>query len=78
MVRSLVSLREDNGFVSCSADTDEGKVDFVVHNNAHCVKQFGYNGRLLTDLDQNHYLIHDLDMLPFLQRRLFRQLFHEF
>jgi ATP-binding cassette subfamily B protein len=76
-VKSLVSIQEDNGFVQCSAETEEGKVEFTVHNNPHCVKKFGCNGRLLTDTDQNHYLIHDVDGLPFLQKRLFRQTFHE-
>lgn len=77
-VNSLISVREDNGFVNCSADTDDGRVDFVVQNNERSVKHFGYNGRLLTDLDQNHFLIPDLDLLPMMQRRLFRQLFREF
>jgi ATP-binding cassette subfamily B protein len=76
-VNSLVSMKDDNGFVQCSAETEEGTVEFTVHNNAHCVKKFGYNGRLLTDTDQNHYLIHDVDELPFMQKRLFRQYFHE-
>lgn len=73
----ITSIREDNGFVTCVADTDDGPVDFIVHNNAHSVKRFGYNGRLLTDLHQDHYLIHDVNDLPFLQRRLFRQIFPE-
>lgn len=77
-VNGLVAVREDNGFVNCSADTDDGRIDFVVHNNSRSVKHFGYNGRLLTDLDQNHFLIPDLDLLPMLQRRLFRQFFREF
>ena len=77
-ITSIVSFREDNGFISCSVETEEGPIDFLVHNNSHSVKKFGYNGVLLTDLDQNHYLIHDLEMLSFLQRRLFRQLFNDF
>lgn len=77
-VNGLVSVREDNGFVNCSADTDDGRVDFVVQNNDRSVKHFGYNGRLLTDLDQNHFLIPDLDLLPMMQRRLFTQLFRDF
>lgn len=76
-VKTLVSLKDDNGFVQCAAETDDGRVEFTVHNNPHCVKKFGYNGRLLTDTDQNHYLIHDVDDLPFMQRRLFKQYFHE-
>jgi hypothetical protein len=77
-VKTILSCRDDNGFVNLTADTDDGRVDFIVHNNSHSVKRFGYNGQLLTDLDQNHYIIHDVDELPFLQRRLFRQLFTEF
>ena len=77
-VKDLVTAREDNGFVNCSAETDDGRVDFIVQNNERSVKHFGYNGRLLTDLDQNHFLIPDLDLLPALQKRLFRQVFREF
>lgn len=76
-LKSIVSFREDNGFVKCVADTDDGRADFVVHSNVNSVKKFGYNGRLLTDLDQNHYIIHDIEELPFLQRRLFQRLFPE-
>jgi len=77
IVNSLVTLREDNGFLQCSAVTDDGKVDFVVANSDRSIKRFGANGRLITDVDDNHFLITDIDSLPFLQRRLFRLYFHE-
>lgn len=77
-VKGLVSVKEDNGFVNCIAETDDGRIDFIVQNTERAVKHFGYNGRLLTDLDQNHFLIPDLDLLPTLQRRLFRQVFRDF
>jgi hypothetical protein len=76
--KGLVTAREDNGFVNCSAETDDGRVDITMQNNERSIKPFGYNGRLLTDLDQNHFLIPDLDLLPALQKRLFRQVFREF
>ncbi len=78
VVTALVSLRSDDGFVTCSAETEDSPVEFVVHNNPHCVKRFGYHGRLLTDIDNNHYLIPDADGLPLLQRRLFKLQFQDF
>ncbi len=74
----LVTARAEKGVVNCSAETDDGRIDFIVQNTERSVKHFGYNGRLLTDLDQNHFLIPDLDLLPALHKRLFRQVFREF
>lgn len=75
VVKSLITTPEKNGLVACSADTDDGEVQFTVHNNPHRVTRFGCNGWLLTDVDDNHFLIPDLNSLPFLHRQLFRHSF---
>lgn len=75
VVKSLVTTPEKNGLVACAADTDDGEVQFTVHNNPHRVIRFGCNGWLLTDVDDNHFLIPDLNALPFLHRQLFRHSF---
>jgi ATP-binding cassette subfamily B protein len=77
MVTGVVSVRDDNGFINCTAETEDGEVKFVVQNSPHSIKRFGYNGRLLTDVDDNHYLVGDIDSLPLLQRRLFMRHFSE-
>ncbi|MBI1346644.1 DUF1854 domain-containing protein [bacterium] len=75
IVNSLIATRQENGLVSCVAQTDDGEVQFMVHNNPHRVTHFGSNGWLLTDVDDNHFLIPNLDTLPFLHRQLFRNNF---
>ncbi len=75
VVKSLSGSRMDNNLVSCSAQTDDGPVQFLVHNNPHRVTRFGRNGYLLTDVDDNHFLIPNLERLSFLHRQSFRHLF---
>lgn len=75
VVSSLIATRLENGLVSCSAKTDDGEVHFTVHNNPHRVTRFGCNGWLLTDVDDNHFLIPNLESLPFVHRQLFRHSF---
>ena len=69
VIHAFDSIRDENGFVNCLAETDDGKTAFTLRNNPSCVKRFGQNGRLLTDLDDNHYLIPDVNGLSAAHRR---------
>ena len=75
IVSSLVSTRVDQGLVACTAATVDGEVEFTVHNDPLRVTRFGANGWLLTDVEDNHFLIPDLNLLPFFHRQLFRHCF---
>lgn len=77
VVTSLVASRAENNLVHCIAETDDGETEFTVHNNPHHVTRFGNNGWLLTDIDDNHFLIPNLESLSFLHRQLFRHAFIE-
>jgi hypothetical protein len=77
VIHAFNSFREENGFVNCQAETDDGKIAFTVRNGPSSVKRFGHNGRLLTDLDDNHYLISDVNVLPAAHRRMIAVCFHD-
>jgi ATP-binding cassette subfamily B protein len=77
VIKSFDSFREENGFVNCAAETDDGDIEFIVRNSPASVKRFGERGRLLTDLDDNHYVVPDLDDLPAAQKRFLNMRFQE-
>jgi len=77
IMQTIFAHQQAGGLVLCSGTTDEGPVEFSVRNDPHHAARFGNQGWLLTDLEGNHYLVADLNELPFLQRRLFRLVFQE-
>jgi hypothetical protein len=61
------------GYVAMDVDTDKGPVSFMMpwrHDNA---VDYGQRGKVLIDLDENRYLIPDLEQLPARQRNEFRR-----
>jgi ATP-binding cassette subfamily B protein len=77
IITQIQSLREDRSLVLCTAVTEDRAIDFAVPNSPRCVKRFGHSGRLLTDVDGNHYVIPNVEELPLHQRRLFNSRFQE-
>ena len=61
------------GYVAFDVDTDKGSVSFMMrwrHNNA---VDYGRRGKILIDLDENRYLIPNVEKLPTRQRNEFRR-----
>lgn len=76
-VRSLDRLNFEKGFLNCAVTTDHGPLQFLMTASREGMKPFGKAGRLLIDLDENHYLIPDLAALPATQRWLLQLHFAE-
>ncbi|HEY1065824.1 MAG TPA: DUF1854 domain-containing protein, partial [Pirellulales bacterium] len=77
VVRSLDELYFRKGFLRCAVTTDHGPLSFLMPASREGMKPFGKSGRLLVDVDDNHYLIPDLDALPATQRWLLQLHFAE-
>ncbi len=68
-VESITVLH--GGFLELSVDTDLGPMCFVMRHQGDRAQDYGTNGKLLLDIDENRYLITNIDDLPARDRRLF-------
>jgi hypothetical protein len=78
MLTGITSMRQSKGVLSCIAQTDAGEIAFTLSTGPESIKKFGPRGRLLIDIDGNHYLITDLNLLPAARRRQFQMQFADF
>jgi ATP-binding cassette subfamily B protein len=61
------------GFFLFDVDTDLGPAHFVMRNQADRAQDYKAGGKLLLDVDENRYLVPDVETLPEADRRLFRR-----
>jgi hypothetical protein len=53
--------------------TDRGPAAFTMRNSHSQAQDYGLRGKLLLDVDDNRYLVENLDALPRRQQVLFRR-----
>ena len=70
-LQRVQSIRKFGNFLEFTACTELGQSEFVLRYQQDSVQAYGRSGRLLTDIEDNHYLIPDLDALP--DRALFNR-----
>jgi ATP-binding cassette, subfamily B, bacterial len=61
------------GLLTFDVRTPRGARRFVMKSNQTRVQDYDKNGKVLTDLDDNHWMIADLERLPRAQQALFRR-----
>ncbi len=61
------------GFVAVDADTDKGPVSFLMRWQHDRAVDYGRRGKVLIDVDENRYLIPDVEKLPTRERNEFRR-----
>jgi len=61
------------GFISVDADTDKGPVSFLMRWQHDRAVDYGRRGKVLIDVDENRYLIPDVEKLPPRERNEFRR-----
>jgi len=64
------------GFVAMEVETDKGPASFMVPWRQERAVDYGRSGKVLLDVDDNRYLIPDLEKLPDRQRSDFRRIFY--
>jgi energy-coupling factor transporter ATP-binding protein EcfA2 len=78
VLTGIKSVWRSKGVLSCVATTDAGEIMFVLSGGPESIKKFGPRGRLLLDVDNNHYLIPDMSLLPAARRRKLQMQFADF
>ncbi len=61
------------GFLSLDVDTDKGPISFLMQWQHDRAVDYGRHGKVLLDVDENRYLIPDLDKLPDRERQEFQR-----
>ena len=61
------------GLLTFQVQTDRGPVCFTMRHSHSQAQEYGKNGKLLLDVDDNRYLLPDVEALPRRQHLLFRR-----
>jgi ABC-type multidrug transport system ATPase subunit len=73
VITAIDSLEFKYNLLMFQVQTDRGPASITIRNNHSKAQDYGDNGKLLIDVDDNRYLIPDLDALPRRQHLLFRR-----
>ena len=72
-IQAIKKIGWKYGFIAIEADTDKGPVSFMMHWSTDRAVDYGGRGKILIDVDDNRYLIPDLDALDPRQRSDFQR-----
>lgn len=70
-IERIHSIRKFSHFLAFSAKTDMGRVEFIMRQAPDAAKAYGNSGRLLVDVEDNFYVIPDVQRMPRVDREVF-------
>jgi ATP-binding cassette, subfamily B, bacterial len=73
VITAIDSIESKYGLLTFQVQTDRGPVRFTMRHSHSQAQEYGENGKLLLDVDDNRYLVPDVDALPRRQHLLFRR-----
>jgi ATP-binding cassette subfamily B protein len=73
VITAIDSIESKYGLLTFQVQTDRGPVRFTMRHSHSQAQEYGENGKLLLDVDDNRYLIPDVDALPRREHLLFRR-----
>ncbi len=73
VITTIEDIQSKYGLLTFQVQTDRGPVRFTMRHSHSQAQEYGENGKLLLDVDDNRYLIPDVDALPRRQHLLFRR-----
>jgi hypothetical protein len=72
-IDGVESIRLELGHLHCDVRTPHGPKRFTMRWSQSQVQDFGDRGKMLLDLDDNRFLVPDVDALPAKERELFQR-----
>jgi hypothetical protein len=72
-VIAIDAIRLKYGLLTFRVQTDRGPAEFLMRDNHSQAQDHGPRGKILTDVDDNRFLIEDVEALPHRQQALFRR-----
>jgi len=73
VITAIDCIESKYGLLTFQIQTDRGPVCFTMRNSHSQAQEYGENGKLLLDVDDNRYLVPDIDALSRRQHLLFRR-----
>jgi ATP-binding cassette subfamily B protein len=73
VITAIESIALEYGLLTFHVETDRGSAEFTMRNSHSQAQDYGQGGKLLIDVDDNRYLVPDLEALPRRQQTLFRR-----
>jgi ABC-type multidrug transport system ATPase subunit len=72
-ITAIDAIEMRYGLLMFRAQTDRGAAEFTMRNSHSAAQDYGREGKLLIDVDDNRYVVPDIDALPRAQQLLFRR-----
>ena len=72
-IEAIDEIKLDHGYLNFRVRTDQGPSGFTMRWTQTQVQDFGVRGKVLVDLEDNRFLVHDVEALPQGQRDLFQR-----
>lgn len=72
-IERIHDMKLAHGFLEFDTQTDRGREKFTMRWSQSNVQEFGETGRLISDTEDNRYVVHDVEKLPAPDRQKFRQ-----
>ena len=72
-ITRIDSISNQYGCIDLSVQTDKGPASFWIRWSYDCAVDYGHRGKMLIDLDENRYLIPDVEALPPRERNEFQR-----
>jgi hypothetical protein len=72
-IERIDAIHSWHNFLTFKVRTDLGDLEFIIRYAQDAALDYGRNGKILLDLEENRYLIPDVTVLPQRDRRLFER-----
>jgi ABC-type glutathione transport system ATPase component len=72
-VQRVFAIRQIQNYLELEVDTDLGPMQFIMRYASESAQSYGENGRMLLDVEDNRFLIVNMNALPDEDRRLFER-----
>lgn len=72
-IERINDIQPLTGYFRFNVETDLGPVEFLMRNQSDRAQDYGRAGKILLDVDENRYVIPDVESLPERDRRVFRR-----
>src|SRR5262249_2261194 len=72
-ITGFSDIRLESGYLTCKAQSEEGPVTFTMRWSQTQTQDFGSEGKILLDLEDNRFLIPDIQALPARDKELLQR-----
>ena len=72
-IAGIDEIRVECGYLRLGVKTDQGPAEFTMRWNQSHAQDFGARGKMLLDLEDNRFLVPDVDELPLRDRELLQR-----